>query len=54
MSIAFKEGVKISPPAVDQIINAANHDIRQVRCMTGRVKLSLNTLEKTQCFHGLL
>ncbi|XP_014681695.1 PREDICTED: replication factor C subunit 1-like isoform X2 [Priapulus caudatus] len=30
MSIAFKEGVKISPPALEQIIQASNQDIRQV------------------------
>lgn len=30
MSIAFKEGIKIPPPAMDQIIIGANQDIRQV------------------------
>ncbi|NWT01896.1 RFC1 factor, partial [Mionectes macconnelli] len=30
MSIAFKEGLKISPPAMQEIILAANQDIRQV------------------------
>uniref|UniRef100_A0A8C3E5H1 Replication factor C subunit 1 n=1 Tax=Corvus moneduloides TaxID=1196302 RepID=A0A8C3E5H1_CORMO len=30
MSIAFKEGLKIPPPAMQEIILAANHDIRQV------------------------
>lgn len=31
MSIAFKEGVKIPPPAMDQIIVGANQDVRQVK-----------------------
>lgn len=30
MSIAFKEGLKIPPPAVNEIILASNQDIRQV------------------------
>lgn len=30
MSIAFKEGLKIPPPAMQEIILAANQDIRQV------------------------
>ncbi|XP_077460805.1 replication factor C subunit 1 [Stigmatopora argus] len=30
MSIAFKEGIKIPPPALNEIILAANQDIRQV------------------------
>ena len=30
MSIAFKEGLTIPPPAVNEIILAANQDIRQV------------------------
>ncbi|XP_063166845.1 replication factor C subunit 1 [Candoia aspera] len=30
MSIAFKEGLKIPPPAMNELILAANHDIRQV------------------------
>jgi DNA polymerase III delta prime subunit len=30
MSIAFKEGLKIPPPAVNEIILAANQDMRQV------------------------
>lgn len=30
MSIAFKEGLKIPPPAMHEIILAANQDIRQV------------------------
>ena len=31
MSIAFKEGLTIPAPAVNEIILAANQDIRQVR-----------------------
>ena len=31
MSIAFKEGLKIPPPAMNEVIVASNHDIRQVR-----------------------
>ena len=30
MSIAFKEGLTVPPPAVNEIILAANQDIRQV------------------------
>ncbi|ESP02654.1 hypothetical protein LOTGIDRAFT_138092 [Lottia gigantea] len=30
MSLAFKEGIKITPPAMNEIILAANQDIRQV------------------------
>ena len=30
MSIAFKEGFKILPPALNEIILASNQDIRQV------------------------
>lgn len=30
MSIAYKEGLKIAPPSLDQIIHAANFDIRQI------------------------
>ena len=30
MSLAFKEGVKIPPPALNDIIEASDHDIRQV------------------------
>ena len=38
MSIAFKEGLRIPPPAMEQIITGANQDIRQVgegECCTG-------------------
>lgn len=30
MSIAFKEGLKIPPPALNEVILASNQDIRQV------------------------
>lgn len=30
LSIAFKEGLKIPPPAMNEIILGANQDIRQV------------------------
>ena len=30
MSIAFKEGVKMSPQALNEVIAASGHDIRQV------------------------
>jgi hypothetical protein len=30
MSICFKEGIKIHPEALNDIITGANHDIRQV------------------------
>lgn len=31
MSIAFKEGIKIPPPALNEIILASNQDVRQVK-----------------------
>ena len=31
MSIAFREGLKISPPALQELILSSNQDIRQVR-----------------------
>lgn len=40
MSVAFKEGLKIPPPAMNEIILSANQDIRQV---TIRI-LNLNIL----------
>ncbi len=30
MSLSFKEGLKIPPPALNEIILASNQDIRQV------------------------
>ncbi|XP_065174937.1 replication factor C subunit 1-like isoform X2 [Sycon ciliatum] len=30
LSVAYREGISIKPPALDLIINAANHDVRQV------------------------
>ncbi|XP_056265481.1 replication factor C subunit 1 [Pseudoliparis swirei] len=30
MSLAFKEGIKIPPPALNEMILASNHDVRQV------------------------
>ena len=30
MSLAFREGIKIPPPALNEIILGANQDIRQV------------------------
>lgn len=31
MSIAYKEGLKVPPPALNEIILASNQDIRQVK-----------------------
>lgn len=31
MSLAYKEGIKIPPPALNEIILASNQDVRQVR-----------------------
>lgn len=31
MSIAYKEGIKIPPPALNEIILASNQDVRQVK-----------------------
>ena len=33
MSVTFKENIRVPPPALHEIILAANHDIRQVRYM---------------------
>lgn len=40
MSIAFKEGLKIPPPAMQEIILAANQDIRQVSVQNVSLKSS--------------
>ena len=34
MSMTFKEGLKIPPAALNDIIVAANQDIRQVNCLS--------------------
>lgn len=39
MSIAFKEGLKIPPPAMQEIILAANQDIRQVSANSASVSI---------------
>lgn len=39
MSIAFKEGLKIPPPAMQEIILAANQDIRQVSANSTSVSI---------------
>ena len=51
MSIAFKEGLTVPPPAVNEIILAANQDIRQVeiflstyRGLSARLKHIFETL----------
>uniref|UniRef100_A0A8C3U455 Replication factor C subunit 1 n=1 Tax=Catharus ustulatus TaxID=91951 RepID=A0A8C3U455_CATUS len=41
MSIAFKEGLKIPPPAMQEIILAANQDIRQVIFLCIKIRLLL-------------
>uniref|UniRef100_A0A8C3TZJ3 Replication factor C subunit 1 n=1 Tax=Catharus ustulatus TaxID=91951 RepID=A0A8C3TZJ3_CATUS len=41
MSIAFKEGLKIPPPAMQEIILAANQDIRQVSTHPESIRLLL-------------
>lgn len=30
MSVAYKEGIKVSPQVMQEIIVASNHDVRQV------------------------
>ena len=42
MSIAFKEGLKIPPQAMEQIIVGANQDVRQVR-LTASLKYASST-----------
>lgn len=41
MSIAFKEGLKIPPPAMQEIILAANQDIRQVSTHSASVTIEI-------------
>lgn len=43
MTVAFKEGLKIPPPAMNEIILAASQDIRQVSVcnMNGRVAFKI-------------
>lgn len=41
MSIAFKEGLKIPPPAMQEIILAANQDIRQVSTHSASVTIQI-------------
>lgn len=41
MSIAFKEGLKIPPPAMQEIILAANQDIRQVSTHPASVTIQI-------------
>lgn len=50
MSVAFKEGLKIPPPAMNEIILSANQDIRQV---TLRI-LNLNILFVCACLCNIL
>lgn len=42
MSIAFKEGLKIPPPALNEIILGANQDIRQVNKNIKQLMVLLN------------
>ena len=42
MSVAFKEGIKINPQALQEIIIASNNDIRQVRTSSGCVFVNNN------------
>lgn len=48
MSIAFKEGLKIPPPAVNEIILAANQDMRQVCCVLKKMFV-LKILQNNTC-----
>lgn len=45
MSIAFKEGLRIPPQAMEQIILGANQDVRQV-------SLKHNVYRSVSLFHG--
>ena len=45
MSMAFKEGIKIPPPALNEIILAANQDVRQV------CTISLKLIHFTKCLY---
>jgi len=49
MSIAFKEGLKIPPPAMQEIILAANQDIRQVSTNSASVSIQRAHYVLIQC-----
>ena len=56
MSIAFKEGLNIPPPALNEIIVAANQDIRQVGILPAALIISglqirgvISTLTSVTC-----
>lgn len=44
MSIAFKEGLKIPPPAMNELILAANQDIRQVSSLSRLISDTYNSV----------
>ena len=44
MSIAFKEGLKIPPQAMEQIILGANQDVRQVSLPWSKFDIVLSCL----------
>lgn len=44
MSIAFKEGIRIPPPALNEIILASNQDVRQVKKSKRQLITSLRWL----------
>lgn len=47
MSLAFKEGIKIPPPALNEIILASNQDVRQVKKTNFKIHTEVTTLLAT-------
>jgi DNA polymerase III delta prime subunit len=45
MSIAFKEGLKLSPQAVDQFVEGTHSDIRQILNLLSTYRLSRTDLQ---------
>lgn len=50
MSLAYKEGIKIPPPALNEIILASNQDVRQVK----KTKYHKNDFILRLCLHSPL
>ena len=47
MSMAFKEGIKVPPPALNEIILAANQDVRQVSHGRTHARTRAHTMTRT-------
>lgn len=54
MSIAFKEGINIRPPALNEIILASNQDVRQVKMEPSRSSHRVDVASSLFCLPSLL